>query len=140
MAIGLLYGLAERKLGYPAGVAAWGVFPLSIAIDVSRAPTSHNLFPIELVAEGALCVPALAAAAAAAGVRRLWRTRLTNDASAYRHGDKRNRTWGAKAIEGTRTLDLGFTKASLYRLSYDGTVTAGGTSYRPADRPARPAS
>lgn len=59
-ALGLVYGIVDPRYFWISFFATWWVCPLNIALDGSKFPTSHNLFPFELLIFAALNLPALA--------------------------------------------------------------------------------
>jgi hypothetical protein len=67
--IGFIYGFLDPKYWYVAFLTTWWVFPFNIALDVTSAPTSHNLFPIELIIFAFWNLPALGAACLGMRVR-----------------------------------------------------------------------
>lgn len=62
IAVGFAYGLWVPRYWFLSFLAVWWVDPLCIALDVARFPTSHNLFPFELVLFAVVSLPAFLAA------------------------------------------------------------------------------
>ena len=62
MIIGFVYGLLIPKCWYISFLATWWVVVLNLVLDVAHAPTSHNLWPLELVAFAVWNLPTIAAA------------------------------------------------------------------------------
>ena len=60
--VGLLSGALAQTPWALLGLAAIAVFPLCMIADLVTDPTSHNLFPFELVMYGAFSIPAILAA------------------------------------------------------------------------------
>ncbi|MEQ1934908.1 MAG: hypothetical protein ABL962_13695 [Fimbriimonadaceae bacterium] len=61
MVIGVAYGLFNPKYWYVSFLTTWWIIPFNIALDVTNASTSHNLFPFELIAFSVLNAPAIGA-------------------------------------------------------------------------------
>jgi hypothetical protein len=61
MVIGALYGFFNPKCWYLSFLATWLIVPFNIVLDGTHDPTSHNLFPFELLIFAALptssCLP-----------------------------------------------------------------------------------
>jgi hypothetical protein len=69
----ILGGAFRHPASWVASIAVMAAMPVVIVADVLVDPTSHNLFPVELVIYGVLSVLALVGALVAAKVRRILR-------------------------------------------------------------------
>jgi len=60
--IGFVYGLLFPKNWYLSILATWWVVPLNVILDVTQFPTSHNLWPFEVIILAIFNIPTALAA------------------------------------------------------------------------------
>lgn len=60
--IGIVYGLLVPKYWYLSFLATWWVVPFNFILDVTQFPTSHNLWPFELLMFALFNTPTIGAA------------------------------------------------------------------------------
>jgi hypothetical protein len=62
LVIGFVYGLLFPKHWYLSFLATWWIVPFNFLLDVTQFPTSHNLWPFEMIMFALYNIPTLVAA------------------------------------------------------------------------------